>query len=147
GVFREQPKRVAVHVDRSGLYVEALAKRRERVIAVQCFRVCAVQGIRHAGSSRRVRVDGRRIPLSVTISACSRSATALHLFTERSRMMAERIAVDRWLNRFFDWYFQANPVSATFIGVHVYDHSLPQPRSKTAEQELDALLDDLNSDR
>jgi hypothetical protein len=61
--------------------------------------------------------------------------------------MADRVSVDQWLDRFFDWYFRANQVSATFIGVHAYDHELPQPDSQAVEDEIEALLDDLDSDR
>ncbi len=61
--------------------------------------------------------------------------------------MADRIAVDQWLDRFFDWYFRANPVSATFVGVHTFDHGLPQPGSHEGDAELARLLDDLERDR
>lgn len=29
------------------------------------------------------------------------------------------------LDQFFDWFYRTHPVSATFIGVHAYDHLLP----------------------
>ncbi|MDX1403391.1 MAG: DUF885 domain-containing protein [Woeseiaceae bacterium] len=32
---------------------------------------------------------------------------------------------DRWLNKFFDFYYRHRPVNATFIGVHDYDGALP----------------------
>ncbi len=31
----------------------------------------------------------------------------------------------QWLDDFFAGYYRRNPVSATFIGVHMYDHALP----------------------
>jgi hypothetical protein len=34
-------------------------------------------------------------------------------------------AFDAWLNRFFAHYYERRPVNATFIGVHDYDHLLP----------------------
>jgi len=43
-----------------------------------------------------------------------------------------------WLDRFFDWYYRTNPVSATFIGVHDYDTALPTFHA--SDTELDALL-------
>ena len=30
-----------------------------------------------------------------------------------------------WLDEFFDHYFRRRPVNATFIGVHTFDHELP----------------------
>jgi hypothetical protein len=61
--------------------------------------------------------------------------------------MADRITVDQWRGQFFDWYFRANPVSATFIGVHTYDHELPQPGWHGVEAGLADLLEDLERDR
>lgn len=61
--------------------------------------------------------------------------------------MADHITVDHWLDRFFDWYYRANPVSATFIGVHSYDDELPQRGSQEVEVGLADLLDDLERDR
>src|SRR3954451_5384801 len=38
---------------------------------------------------------------------------------------ADNKAFDAWLERFFAHYYAARPVNATFIGVHDYDHALP----------------------
>lgn len=35
------------------------------------------------------------------------------------------VAFDAWLDRFFAHYYARRPVSATFIGVHDFDHQLP----------------------
>lgn len=54
---------------------------------------------------------------------------------------------DQWLDRFFDYYYSVNPVSATFIGVHSHDYELPPLASASDWEAIDAeaatLLDDL----
>ena len=57
--------------------------------------------------------------------------------------MSEAPAFTRWLDDFFSAYYRRSPVSATFIGVHGYDHALPDlsPEGVAATaEELDALL-------
>jgi uncharacterized protein (DUF885 family) len=47
------------------------------------------------------------------------------------------------LDAFFDWYYRAHPVDATFIGVHDHDHRLPDYSARgvaDALSGLDALL-------
>src|ERR1051326_1465717 len=46
---------------------------------------------------------------------------------------------DAWLDDFFAAYYRHHPVSATFVGVHDYDHLLPDPSHGLAE-ETDVLL-------
>jgi len=46
----------------------------------------------------------------------------VHLSESKSETTA---AFDEWLDRFFDAYYRRRPVNATFIGVHDYDHRLP----------------------
>jgi len=43
------------------------------------------------------------------------------------------------LDSFFDWYYRINPVNATFIGVHDYDHRLPDFSEHGAGDALAAL--------
>jgi hypothetical protein len=33
---------------------------------------------------------------------------------------------DRWLDRFFDFFYERHPVDATFTGLHAHDHRLPE---------------------
>jgi uncharacterized protein DUF885 len=50
---------------------------------------------------------------------------------------------DAWLDDFFSAYYHHHPVSATFIGVHDYDHLLPnfsQDGSESLVEEADRLL-------
>lgn len=39
--------------------------------------------------------------------------------------MSDAPAFNRWRDEFFEAYYRLNPVSATFVGVHAYDHALP----------------------
>jgi uncharacterized protein (DUF885 family) len=39
--------------------------------------------------------------------------------------MSDQVPVREWLDRFFEAYYDARPVNATFIGVHDRDHRLP----------------------
>ncbi len=59
--------------------------------------------------------------------------------------MAEKMTADQWLDRFFDWYYRANPVSATFIGVHQHDRELPSPDARSVHTGLGELLDALEN--
>lgn len=34
-------------------------------------------------------------------------------------------AFDRWLDRFFDFFYERHPIDATFTGLHAHDHTLP----------------------
>ncbi len=55
-------------------------------------------------------------------------------------------ALDAWLDRFFASYYAARPVNATFIGVHEYDHRLPDVSAGGLAQnvaEMKALRTDL----
>lgn len=57
--------------------------------------------------------------------------------------MSEAPAFSSWLDDFFGAYYRRNPVSATFIGVHDYDHALPDlsPEGAAAARgEVDGLL-------
>jgi uncharacterized protein (DUF885 family) len=47
--------------------------------------------------------------------------------------------VDAALDAFFDWYYAAHPVSATFIGVHRHDHRLPDYSEDGAGDVLAAI--------
>jgi hypothetical protein len=59
---------------------------------------------------------------------------------------------DAWLDRFFDHYYRRRPVNATFIGVHEFDHALPdcslagleqtQEEMRSLREELDELPDE-----
>jgi uncharacterized protein (DUF885 family) len=54
----------------------------------------------------------------------------------------------QWLDRFFDWYYRHQPVSATFIGVHEQDGRLPdysEPGIAAQISEARGLLDDLDT--
>jgi uncharacterized protein (DUF885 family) len=42
-----------------------------------------------------------------------------------ARVTIDTQAFDAWLGQFFAHYYAARPVNATFIGVHDYDHALP----------------------
>lgn len=43
------------------------------------------------------------------------------------------------LDAFFDWYYAAHPVNATFIGVHSHDHRLPDYSERSADEALQAV--------
>lgn len=54
------------------------------------------------------------------------------------------LVFDAWFDRFFDRYYRGRPVNATFIGVHDYDHELPDLSAHgvaDAVTEMQALLD------
>src|SRR5829696_1400594 len=55
-------------------------------------------------------------------------------------------AFDAWLERFFRHYYERRPVNATFIGVHDYDHLLPDCSPSgldTIRAEMRELRDEL----
>jgi uncharacterized protein (DUF885 family) len=57
-------------------------------------------------------------------------------------------AFDAWLDEFFAAYYQQNPVSATFIGVHDFDDLLPDLTSRGREErrgQTESLLRRLHS--
>ena len=49
---------------------------------------------------------------------------------------ATRVTPDAALDRFFDHYYRARPVQATFTGVHDYDHQLPDWSPEGLEAQL-----------
>ena len=53
-----------------------------------------------------------------------------------------------WLDEFFSAYYQRRPVNATFIGVHEFDHALPDFSEQGVEEtlaEMQTLLARLNA--
>jgi len=62
--------------------------------------------------------------------------------------MTDAPAFARWLDDFFGAFYRRNPVSATFIGVHDYDHALPDYSPDgvaAAADEVEGLLRRLNA--
>jgi hypothetical protein len=65
-----------------------------------------------------------------------------------SRTSPRQSLFDAWLDDFFSAYYHRRPVNATFIGIHQYDHALPDYSPAGVDEtmaEMQGLLDRLHS--